>query len=61
VLLMDEPFAAVDGQTRADLEDLVRTVGKASADAQARRLATLYGSKLALRAEVVLNETAVGP
>jgi NitT/TauT family transport system ATP-binding protein len=26
VLLMDEPFAAVDAQTRADLEDLVRTV-----------------------------------
>jgi NitT/TauT family transport system ATP-binding protein len=30
VLLMDEPFAAVDAQTRADLEDLVRTVWKAS-------------------------------
>lgn len=28
VLLMDEPFAAVDAQTRADLEDLVRTVWK---------------------------------
>ncbi|WP_235928637.1 ABC transporter ATP-binding protein [Nesterenkonia haasae] len=26
VLLMDEPFAAVDAQTRADLEDLVRGV-----------------------------------
>jgi len=26
VLLMDEPFAAVDAQTRADLEDLVRSV-----------------------------------
>jgi NitT/TauT family transport system ATP-binding protein len=26
VLLMDEPFAAVDAQTRADLEDLLRTV-----------------------------------
>jgi NitT/TauT family transport system ATP-binding protein len=25
VLLMDEPFASVDAQTRADLEDLVRT------------------------------------
>jgi len=24
--LMDEPFAAVDAQTRADLEDLVRSV-----------------------------------
>jgi NitT/TauT family transport system ATP-binding protein len=24
VLIMDEPFAAVDAQTRADLEDLVR-------------------------------------
>jgi NitT/TauT family transport system ATP-binding protein len=29
VLLMDEPFAAVDAQTRADLEDLVRTVWQA--------------------------------
>jgi NitT/TauT family transport system ATP-binding protein len=28
VLLMDEPFAAVDAQTRADLEDLVRRVWK---------------------------------
>jgi NitT/TauT family transport system ATP-binding protein len=28
VLLMDEPFAAVDAQTRAELEDLVRTVWK---------------------------------
>ena len=28
VLLMDEPFAAVDAQTRADLEDLVRNVWK---------------------------------
>lgn len=26
VLLMDEPFAAVDAQTRADLEDLIRMV-----------------------------------
>jgi len=26
VLLMDEPFASVDAQTRADLEDLVRTL-----------------------------------
>lgn len=28
ILLMDEPFAAVDAQTRADLEDLVREVWK---------------------------------
>lgn len=28
VLLMDEPFAAVDAQTRADLEDLVRELWK---------------------------------
>ncbi|MCU4673291.1 ABC transporter ATP-binding protein [Microbacterium fluvii] len=28
VLLMDEPFAAVDAQTRADLEDLVRKLWK---------------------------------
>lgn len=28
ILLMDEPFAAVDAQTRADLEDLVRTIWK---------------------------------
>jgi NitT/TauT family transport system ATP-binding protein len=26
VMLMDEPFAAVDAQTRADLEDLIRSV-----------------------------------
>jgi NitT/TauT family transport system ATP-binding protein len=26
ILIMDEPFAAVDAQTRADLEDLVRTL-----------------------------------
>lgn len=26
VMIMDEPFAAVDAQTRADLEDLVRTL-----------------------------------
>ena len=26
VLVMDEPFAAVDAQTRADLEDLIRTL-----------------------------------
>jgi ABC-type sulfate/molybdate transport systems ATPase subunit len=26
VLLMDEPFAAVDAQTRAELEDLARSV-----------------------------------
>ena len=28
VLLMDEPFAAVDAQTRADLEDLIRAIWK---------------------------------
>ena len=28
ILLMDEPFAAVDAQTRADLEDLVRDIWK---------------------------------
>jgi len=28
VLLMDEPFAAVDAQTRADLEDLIRRIWK---------------------------------
>ena len=28
VLIMDEPFAAVDAQTRADLEDLVRALHK---------------------------------
>jgi NitT/TauT family transport system ATP-binding protein len=28
VLLMDEPFAAVDAQTRADLEDLIRQLWK---------------------------------
>lgn len=28
VLIMDEPFAAVDAQTRADLEDLVRRIWK---------------------------------
>jgi NitT/TauT family transport system ATP-binding protein len=28
VLLMDEPFAAVDAQTRADLEDLIRGIWK---------------------------------
>jgi NitT/TauT family transport system ATP-binding protein len=28
VLMMDEPFAAVDAQTRADLEDLVRSLWK---------------------------------
>ncbi|MFC4589624.1 ABC transporter ATP-binding protein [Sphaerisporangium corydalis] len=28
VMLMDEPFAAVDAQTRADLEDLVRSLWK---------------------------------
>ncbi|MGH3424796.1 MAG: ABC transporter ATP-binding protein, partial [Nocardioidaceae bacterium] len=28
ILLMDEPFAAVDAQTRAELEDLIRSVWK---------------------------------
>ncbi|MCS0499836.1 ABC transporter ATP-binding protein [Protaetiibacter mangrovi] len=28
VLIMDEPFAAVDAQTRADLEDLIRVIWK---------------------------------
>ena len=28
ILLMDEPFAAVDAQTRADLEDLIRGIWK---------------------------------
>lgn len=28
MLLMDEPFAAVDPQTRADLEDLIRVIWK---------------------------------
>ncbi|MBY0688597.1 ABC transporter ATP-binding protein [Microbacterium marinilacus] len=28
ILLMDEPFAAVDAQTRADLEDLVRSAAR---------------------------------
>ncbi len=28
ILLMDEPFAAVDAQTRADLEDLIRDIWK---------------------------------
>ncbi|MHB1172047.1 MAG: ABC transporter ATP-binding protein [Lacisediminihabitans sp.] len=28
LLLMDEPFAAVDAQTRADLEDLIRSIWK---------------------------------
>lgn len=28
ILIMDEPFAAVDAQTRADLEDLVRKIWK---------------------------------
>jgi NitT/TauT family transport system ATP-binding protein len=27
-MLMDEPFAAVDAQTRADLEDLIRSIWK---------------------------------
>jgi NitT/TauT family transport system ATP-binding protein len=30
LLLMDEPFAAVDAQTRADLEDLIRTIWHAT-------------------------------
>jgi NitT/TauT family transport system ATP-binding protein len=29
VMLMDEPFAAVDAQTRADLEDLIRSIWNA--------------------------------
>ena len=36
VLLMDEPFAAVDAQTRADLEDLVRSLW------QRMRVTTLF-------------------
>jgi NitT/TauT family transport system ATP-binding protein len=28
MMLMDEPFAAVDAQTRADLEDLIRGIWK---------------------------------
>ena len=31
VLLMDEPFAAVDAQTRAELEDLIRELWRSSA------------------------------
>jgi len=30
LLLMDEPFAAVDAQTRADLEDLIRSIWRAT-------------------------------
>ena len=30
ILLMDEPFASVDAQTREDLEDLVLSVKKSS-------------------------------
>ena len=30
VLLMDEPFAAVDAQTRADLEDLIRSLWRST-------------------------------
>jgi NitT/TauT family transport system ATP-binding protein len=36
VLIMDEPFAAVDAQTRADLEDLVRELH------QTRRISLLF-------------------
>lgn len=36
VLIMDEPFAAVDAQTRADLEDLVRELHAT------RRISTLF-------------------
>ncbi|MFY1615997.1 ABC transporter ATP-binding protein [Micromonospora sp. WMMD736] len=36
VLIMDEPFAAVDAQTRADLEDLVRELHRT------RRISTIF-------------------
>ncbi|MEU7841425.1 ABC transporter ATP-binding protein [Micromonospora sp. NPDC049114] len=36
VLIMDEPFAAVDAQTRADLEDLVRELHRT------RRISTVF-------------------
>ncbi|WFE40889.1 ABC transporter ATP-binding protein [Micromonospora sp. WMMD998] len=36
ILIMDEPFAAVDAQTRADLEDLVRELHAS------RRISTLF-------------------
>jgi NitT/TauT family transport system ATP-binding protein len=36
ILIMDEPFAAVDAQTRADLEDLVRELH------QTRRMSTVF-------------------